>query len=59
MTRKERRETFTIPYEVISRYEAMFNLNIEETRLLDKHELKEFAKSGTEEKRPSSIRQHA
>ncbi|GGK35723.1 hypothetical protein GCM10010965_30880 [Caldalkalibacillus thermarum] len=43
MTRKERRETFlTIPYnEVISRYEAMFNLNIEEDEAVtDKHELK-------------------
>ncbi len=43
MTRKERRETFlTIPYnEVISRYEAMFNLNIEEDEAItDKHELK-------------------
>lgn len=43
MTRKERRETFlTIPYnEVISRYEAMFNLNIEEDEgVTDKHELK-------------------
>ena len=43
MTRKERRETFlTIPYnEVISRYEAMFNLNIEEDdTVTDKHELK-------------------
>lgn len=43
MTRKERRETFlTIPYnEVISRYEAMFNLNIEEDKAVtDKHELK-------------------
>lgn len=43
MTRKERRETFlTIPYnEVITRYEAMFNLNIEEDdTVTDKHELK-------------------
>lgn len=43
MTRKERRETFlTISYnEVISRYEAMFNLNIEEDEAVtDKHELK-------------------
>lgn len=43
MTRKERRETFlTIPYnEVISRYESMFNLNIEEDEAVtDKHELK-------------------
>jgi DNA-directed RNA polymerase subunit M/transcription elongation factor TFIIS len=43
MTRKERRENFlTIPYnEVISRYEAMFNLNIEEDEAVtDKHELK-------------------
>lgn len=43
MTRKERRETFlTIPYnEVISRYEAMFNLNIEEDEAVtDKYELK-------------------
>lgn len=43
MARKERRETFlTIPYnEVISRYEAMFNLNIEEDEAVtDKHELK-------------------
>ena len=43
MTRKEKRETFlTIPYnEVISRYEAMFNLNIEEDEAVtDKHELK-------------------
>jgi hypothetical protein len=42
MTRKERRETFlTIPYnEVISRYEAMFNLNIEEDdTVTNKHEL--------------------
>jgi|GEM_PF-3317242 len=43
MTRKERRETFlTIPYnEVISRYEAIFNLDIEEDETVtDKHELK-------------------
>lgn len=43
MTRKERRESFlTIPYnEVISRYEAIFNLNIEEDEAVtDKHELK-------------------
>lgn len=42
-TRKERRETFlTIPYnEVISRYEAIFNLDIEEDETVtDKHELK-------------------
>lgn len=41
MKRKERRETFlTIPYnEVISRYEAIFNLDIEEDET-DKHELK-------------------
>ena len=43
MTRKERRETFlTIPYnELISRYEALFNLDIEEDEAVtDKHELK-------------------
>lgn len=43
MTRKERRETFlTIPYnELTSRYEALFNLDIEEDEAVtDKHELK-------------------
>ncbi len=55
MTRKERHETFlTIPYnEVISRYEAMFNLNIEEDETVtDKHELKRICEERDRRKRP-------
>jgi hypothetical protein len=53
MTRKEKHDTFlTIPYnEVIARYEAMFNLDIEEDETVtDKMNYREFVKREKKEK---------